>query len=427
MAEFVLFERSIIQEHTDDSLFVRLTCDRDNELEFFRIMTVTFAESLGLMTPMMIIDFEDGSGDLFNYNRLDTEATYTLFFGRSLEDSTQTEYKIADIQYQNGMLGRSTNIRFQVVFAARAWQQFSAEKKTRGWRRKLYSEVVEEIASEGDFGKVVVEPSQRLQSSIIQSGCTDTLFLKDIASYAAPASADGHYEYAATLDNRFFFRSTGELIADGVEEYQAGNMPLLRLDGQAGDRNRHRSKRENQGVPLNFLGFSGEEDYMRKLSDGASAIETGYYDWENRRYVRGVVHFEEEPVTQLSEWSLLRDDADFISKKMYGGRRGRIENQARNHLSRLALNMQAIHINIEGTHVLHPGKVISVIIPNSVEEAASPYNEMYSGFYMISDVKHQLFLTTSIEYVTQITLTRHGMDTKVLGGYIRSANGRAQF
>lgn len=423
--EFTVFERQILQESDRKGLFVRLFSDRDTRLQYVQVKSITLGESLGVLTPMMIVDLVDGSGDFFNHNRLDTEAVYTLIFGRDAENSREVPFKIADIQYQNGTMGQSDNVHFRIIFAHRSWQGLSARKRMRGWKDVLYSDVVKEIMTEAGYTPTV-EASQRLQDSVLQSNSTDTRLISDIASWATPASSDGHYEYAARLDGRFFFESTGAMINKAVPLYQANRMPLLRLGGDSFN-DQVRAALNEGNVPLTFLGFSGEEEYVTRTSNGASAIESGYYDWEKRKYVKKVSRFEEQTISQLSAWSLLRSDAQFVSKKVFGGRDPDIERTSENRLSSLALNMQTLHINIDGQHTIHSGDIIEILVPTAIQGSISPFNEMYSGFYMVKDIKHQLHLHKAVDYVTQISLVRHGMDINRLGGYLKSAKGKAAF
>jgi hypothetical protein len=49
---------------------------------------------------------------------------------------------------------------------------------------------------------------------------------------------------------------------------------------------------------------------------------------------------------------------------------------------------------------------------------------MYSGFYMIADIQHLLSLNTATDFVSQLQLTRNGMDAKDMEGYVRSKKGK---
>lgn len=424
--EYVIFEREFREENAHDNLYVKLVCNADTELQFVTVRGITFIESLGLMVPSMIIDFVDGSGDFVNHNRLDTDATYTLYFGRTQEDCYQTSYKILDIQNANKLKGTSSNMAFKVVFGHKSWEDTVAVKKNRSWGNVYLSDVVEAIANEKGYSEVTVEPSMEIIESVIQSNRPDSQFIASLKGRAKPRSEDGHYEFCGTLDNRFFFRSTYELIQEGVRLRSLDKMPLLRLGGQPPKQHRDTIYADNENVPIAFLGLGLSENYMANVAEGVTSIRAGYYDWENRRYVRKDRRFSDLNSTQLSEWSLIRSNSNYVSKRVFGGRKAEVVNEAINELSQRSLNMQDIYINIEGQVKMHCGDIVEVMIPTG-EDSQVPYSELYSGFYMIRELKHSISMRSSVDFVTQVTLTRHGMDSKELSGYAKSANGRARF
>lgn len=427
MDEFIIFERTFVRMNQADNLFVRFSCAEDNELQFVRATNVVFKESFGLMTPTLAVTFMDGSGDFINNNRLNTEAIFTLHFGRDLYNSYKAEYKIAHINAGNGISGQSKSTHFQVLFVHRAWEEVTAEKRNRGWSNVRYSDVVNTIAREGGYKTIEVEPSSGVRETIIQSNVTNRDMMRYLKRDASPRSGDGHYEYSGRIDNVFFFKSTSQLISEGIAKFRAGTMPVLRLGGQPSVENRDELYAQNENVPISFTDFSINEKYMKSVIDGGSAIESGYYDWNSRQYIRSVHRFQDLNVTQLSEWSLLRDNVDFVSEKVDGGRDPVVQSKANNKLSVIAHDVQEIHVNIEGQYTLHCGDIVEVIIPNALGDSESPYNEMYSGFYMISQVTHQMMLMSSSDYVSQLVLVRHGLDGKNMKGYRRSSKGRARF
>lgn len=423
MEEYTVFERMFNQDQNVDSMFVRLTCNEDNELKYVSVKSITMTEQLGLASPSMVIDFVDGSGDFVNNNRLNTEAIYTLYFGRELLEADETKFKIVDIQHGNGVQGRSKGTSFKVFFAHQHWEELSAVKKNRGWSLKKYSDVVDEVISEKGFSEVTIEESFRTIENIVQMNKTDSSLLEQIRQIATPKSRDGHYVFCGRLDNKFFFQSTYELIKRGMEIHKKKKMPLLRLGGQPPRVSREKQYDNNANTPISFTGFGASERYAQHVANGVTNIESGYYDWNNRIYVRRNKSLSDINATQLSEWSLVRDSTTFTSKKVFGGRNGVVVGKTINTLSEMSSSMQDVYINIEGQMSMHCGDIVEVIIPSS-EDDQVPYNEMYSGFYMIKKITNLMTLGASTDFVSQLILSRNGMDSKTMKGYVKSKKGR---
>lgn len=424
MEEFVIFERFFDQESRSDTFFIRLSCEEDIETQYIQPLRVAFAESLDSMYPMMIIDFVDGSGDFFSKTKLDTEVIFNLYYGRTIEDLERTQFKIAEIQFSNGIQGTPKSSSFKVIFLHKDWEEISAVRRNRGWVNTRYSDIVNQILQNREYDEIEIEESFRVPFNVLQSNWTDEYMIEYIKDNATPRSQDGHYEYCGRLDGRFFFMSTYELIQRGIEAYKNDDMPILRMGGQPSEQERERYYSENKQVPIGFMDFRNNEHYADFVANGITMIETGYYDWNNRRYIRTRKKFSDLNATQLSEKSLIRDNVDFLSKKLFGGRDSNIESYANNLLSGMAITMQDITINIEGTFHLHCGDIVEVVMPSNPEEDMVPYNELYSGFYMIREVNHAMGIQNQAEFVTNITLSRHGIDNKEIEGYVSSRKGR---
>lgn len=423
MTEFTVFEKTFEQKDDSDGLFIRLTCDNDSELQYVKVKSITLNESLGLTIPTMVIDFVDGSGDFVNNVKLNTDAVYTLHFGREMIEASESKFKIFSIQHGNGTQGRSKNTGFKVVFSHESWEDIIAIKKNRGWSQMKYSAVVSEIVSDKGFNNIDVEESQSTEDTITQINIADQKLLKYIQHRATPASRDGHYVFCGTLDNNFFFKSTYELIQTGMELHKNKKMVILRLGGQPSTRERERMYKENEKVPVGFSGFGSNESYAGSISNGASGVEASYYDWNNRAYIKEKKTLADINSTQLSEWSSIRKSANYISKKVFGGRDGGVVAREINTLSESSMNMQPVTINLEGQLELHCGDIVEVIIPTA-DDNQVPFNEMYSGFYMIDDIQHMMTLNKATDFVSQIKLTRNGMDAKDMKGYVRSKKGK---
>lgn len=425
--EYIVFERLFEKTDEIDGLFVKFVSNKDTKLEYMAVQGITFSESLGNMIPIMIVDFVDGSGDFINHNRLDTDATYTLFFGRTPEYASETVYTIADIETTNKTGGRSNNAQFKVIFVQENWKKVTSEKFTRAWVDKKFSDVVSEVVSDINYSETDIEESRDIITNIVQSNEANNTFIQSLSHKAMPPTEDGHYVYCGTLDNRFFFLSTSELIQRGVEEARNESMPILSLGGNPGPAVRKKAIENNERVPIGFAGFSVDERYMENVSTGITSVDYSYYDWDEREYVREKKAYSDLNSTQLSELSLIRESTtDMTSKKVYGSRDKNTKAIALNELSMQSLDMQDVHINIMGQLEMTCGDIVEVMIPTGYDSQI-PYSEMYSGFYMIKQIEHRMSLARATDFVSHITITRHGMDSQELEGYTVSKNGKARF
>lgn len=421
--DFTVFERTFDRTEDADGMFIRLTCDEDNELQHVRVKSILINESLGLLIPTMIIDFIDGTGDFVNHNRLNTDAIYTLYFGKTMIDACEVKFKIFNIHHGNGTQGRSKNVGFKVIFSQASWEDSIAVKKNRGWADMLYSDVIKEVLGDKGFKELDIEESNYPIEQVTQINIADGELLTNIRSKATPKSADGYYVFCGTLDNRFFFKSTFELIEKGMQLHKEKKMVVLRLGGQPSRQERDKMYSQNEKVPVSFTGFGGAENYAGNVSSGASGVQASYYDWHSGSYTVRQTKFSEINSTQLSEWSLIREATDYISKKVFGGRSSEIIDEVINKLSETSMTMQDVTITLEGQTEVHCGDIVEIIVPTN-EDSEVPYNELYSGFYMVTDIEHLMTLSSAADFVSKITLTRNGMDAKDMKGYVRSKKGK---
>lgn len=421
--DFTVFERTFAHTEDADGMFVKLTCSEDNELQYVKVKSILINESLGLLIPTMIIDFIDGTGDFVNHNRLNTDAIYTFYFGKSMIDASEIKFKIFNIQHGNGTAGRSKNVGFKVIFSHVSWEESIAIKKNRGWSDIKYSAVVAEVVSNKGFDVVDIEESLVEVELVTQINVADGVLISDIQKKATPASKDGYYVFCGRTDNKFFFKSTFELIKTGMDAFKEKKMVTLRLGGQPSRAERDKMYSQNAKVPVSFTGFGGAENYAGNVANGANGITGSYYDWDAGVYVKSTRTLADINSTQLSEWSLIRTATDYVTKNLFGGRSSEVFDKIDNMLSKTSMTMQDVTITLEGQIGLHCGDIVEVIVPTT-EDSEIPYNEMYSGFYMVSDVEHLMTLSSATDFISKLVLTRNGMDAKDMKGYVRSKKGK---
>lgn len=432
--EYVLFEREISKGIDEETLFVRLTCEKDFEIAFSYPKYVKMYEVLSTGSPYVIIDFVDAIGAGTNANKIDTNAIFTLYFGRTLEESRSMRMKIAKVDHSNGIGGKSTHVGFSIHFVHESWNSFIHKTHNRGWSNIKYSDVIAQIASESGFNVLGIADTRLTKELVTQTNTSNHKLLKKIIASAMPvAGSNGHFEFGVDLEGNFFCLPVSDLIkkahesrTDRPPSENRGEIPLFRMDGHpANVRERKDLKnKDNAGYPYLFSSYEVKEDYMPMMMRGAGGITTMYYDFDSGEYRKKNNTLSSSDFDQLSEWSVVHPDDEVNNTRLYGGRDPDTEVKGTNLLSNSTNSVQKVKIKTEGTPFIKIGDIVEVIIPNPPDMYSEPYNETYSGFYMVSGVEHMFRLHKRTAYSNILTLTRHGVDKKDLDGYARSSKGK---
>lgn len=431
--KYVLFERQIAKESSEEQILIQLSCEQDFEVAFANPQYVKVFEGLSMGSPYIIVDFIDANGDAVNINKMDTNAVFTLSFGKSITESRVIRMKIAKIEFGNKSMGTSSNFAFAVHFVHESWNTFIHKTYNRGWSNVRYSDIVSTIASESGFNVRHIAETPNTIPQVTQPNWSNLKLLQHISDRARPKNpATGHFEFGIDLEGNFFFMPLSELISKAHENKvdrppseNRSTIPLFKLDGNPqNEENRRRLKEENGFVPQTFHTFSVQENYMNQIMQGAGGITTSYYDFNTGTYKKKENKMSETDIDQLSEWSLIHADNERSSMRMYGGRDAGVEQRGRNRLSDSANSIQRITIQCDGTSYVKIGDLVEVLIPNPPEVYNTPYNEVYSGYYIVSNVENVFRLNKRTAYKTVLTLSRQGIDMKELDGYVRTTKGK---
>lgn len=431
--EYVLFERYIGKESEEEPIMIRLSCEKDYEVMFAAPMFVKIYEGLSMGSPYIVVDFWDANGDGVNINKIDTDAIFNLYFGRGLAESRHAKMKIAKVAFDNGKAGTSSRFAFSVHFVHESWNSFIHKTHNRGWKNIKYSEIVTAIAQECKFNVLKISETKKSKLSVVQTDWNNLDLLKRISSKAEPISgSDGHFEFGVDLEGNFFFMPFSDLITNAHEnrrdrpdsENRKG-MPVLRLDGNSPSQyDRKKMNEENGKIPVSFSTYSVDENFMDKIIQGAGGVTSMYYDFETGTYVKKDNKLSEQTTSQLSEWTLVHPSNEISSLKIMGGRNPEIQQEAVNRLSNVSNSIQKVKIEADGTPFIRIGDVVEVIIPNPPETYSEPFNEIYSGYYVVASVNNIFRLHKNTAYKTVLTLTRQGIDKKDLEGYVRTTKGK---
>tara|TARA_B100000700_G_scaffold324914_1_gene432277 strand:- start:1411 stop:2028 length:618 start_codon:yes stop_codon:yes gene_type:complete len=172
-----------------------------------------------------------------------------------------------------------------------------------------------------------------------------------------------------------------------------------------------KDRRNNKNVPTYFLGVHNKEFYSSGIINGAGGVVSKYYDWDTDEIETEDISFATEDTPMLSDFSSIREEATNNKQQFYGHSDTNTPFQSKNILNEAASSMFTLNVFTEGSPFLHIFDVVELVIPATNLGSKIPVNAMYSGFYMVSAVAHQFkFGDSTIDYITEASLTRHGVD-----------------
>lgn len=437
MADYTLFEVFIGKNEKEDEVMMKLTCDQDIEARLISPRRVRVFNGLSMGSPMVAMDFTDGVGDLVNFQKLDTAATYTLYMGTSRYKSIALSLKVAKITFENNTAGKTENFGFTVNFVHASWNALFNSKKNRGWSNINLSTIVEEIISESGVPIKHITPTAGVFPHVVQPHWNNLTLLQwlRVRSYATTNTGPtGHYEYGIDLTGNFFFTPFSQLYQLQLEVSKSGEtppsenrfpVPVLRLDGSnLNSRQRTQSLEDNGYVPTTFAAYGVNEDYLASTLQGAGGTSSMHYDFETGTYVSTVQNISNSSIPQLSEWALVQGVDETNYYRNYGGRDTNTPNIGNNRMSEVSSSLQEVKIQTEGNSYVKIGDVVEVVIPTQPDQYTQPYNEMYSGYYVVSEIEHLFSLGGQTSFNTRMTLSRQGIDGKEHPNLTRSTVGK---
>lgn len=412
MAEFVIFERTISRRDPNTDLFIKLVCDKHNEISRSTPLKMELVEAFGMISPVVVLTIKDYRGDLFNHMKVNTAGTFTLNFGRTLEESIDIQLKISKYEQMNSIMGRSHEMELKITFVMANWYPMMSVRHNRGWADTKYSDIISELAGEGSYGEVNVTESEGEVKSTIQPYWTNNKMLRWIKEKMYPSEeftaseGYGHYEMGVTLENKFFYQITSEIIKKTGE---AAKMTLDMADKKGEEAAKNR--KGNKSVPTYFLGVHNKEFYTSGIIRGGGGVTSKYYDWETDEIKTEEIAFASEDTPMLSDYSSIREDVTSNKEQFYGGTDVNTPFHAKNYVNESAHSMFGLDIMTEGSPFIHIFDVVELVIPATNLGSKIPINSMYSGFYIVSGVRHSFsFGDSTVDYVTEASLTRHGVD-----------------
>lgn len=419
----IVFERLIGQDRSRSSVFIRLESEDENGLSNVLPQSVYIAEALSYGSPIVTVTFKDQYGVYMNLLKIDPSARFDLHIGETLETATVLPLRLSRIDMTNNVSGKSDNLSFKVSFVHYGWNEYLNKRRCRAWNNTKFSDIVEEIATESLYEEVEITPSRFDNEFTVQPHWTNNVFMRWVQENAIPEKYDDHYEFSGRIDNSFIFKSISDIIEENQEDAENENIPVIKLNGYSSSPStRNEEKEENDETPPYFLSFSSTEHYMDSVINGGSFTSV-YYDFDSGKLVTTPVATPDMKSLQMSDWSSNKEEHNTSSIVLNSGRDNHGVERTKVKMSSVQLSTNQFKIQTEGSIKLHVGHMVEVIVPTP-SNMIPPFSVMYSGFYIVGGITHQLVLEPSPNIISSIELTRQGFDGVDLSGYTTTKLGK---
>lgn len=391
----------VFEEKWSDSFYIKLESEFESELALANLESALIIDSFEQNTPIFITRFTDGLGDLITHNRISPDNEYNLIIGENEFESVNKKFLLAKNKFTTTAPGKTENVLSEIYFVSNHWKELISRKRFRGWERVRYSDVVRQIANECGFENVRIEPTEGI-FNVIQPGWTNYQLLKWIKDRAVNTNDVGGYELGIRSDDALIFETVDRLNS---------RVPVreLYMAGMEEDVNQ-------------FFDIKIVQNYSDMINQGASGYRYGYYNFNNRQYVRGSHSLSQSHQRQLSDWSYVTNRHNTTDNFYNGVRDIHTKNIIDSRVLSTSNSIQRIEINIVGDATLKLGDIVNILIAPT-EHSKLPVNEFYSGYYMISNISHEILFKDK-NYLTQLTLSRQGINGPEVSGFVTTTIGK---
>lgn len=426
MTDIVLFEQYIVgSKNEEENFYVRVTTDRENQnfISNLKILSVSVREQTGVGTPVCAFTVMDLNGDLINHKIVEGDFVFRLIMERDDKQSNIFTLKPTKISATTTQTSRPDQILYTMHLVSHNWERMMSKKRNRSWKDALYSEVVEDIAKDVGFKHVFVTPTKKRVPNIIQPYWTNfemLRWIKQRVESANPADS-GAFDFAATVNDGFYFASMGSLIRQGLSGVQ-GPRPtnrtrtLVMRDLRTEDYEKGYRKIE---------GFDITQDFFGSSFAGATGIKPAHYDYMNKKYViNDTVYFSDTDEPQLSDWALVSESQQDDTKILFTHRDTDSEIIAKNKVSDAVNYIQKVAVKVSGICDVNIGDIIEIQIPLSLENSRSIINEHFSGSYLVT-MKQSFIDINTPKANTMYKLTRQGVNGVDVKALTKSSRGKS--
>jgi len=424
MAEVAIFTEFVNSRSETDSLFVSMSTETELSVLNVKAIRLEIAEVFSSGSPIVSFEFIDGNGDFVNHLKPNPSTKYYLDIGRSALEATRIELRCSKIVMVNGKTGSAEQVSFKMFFVHHGWNNLINKRVSRGWKDKKTSEIVTEILEECEYKEIEVSESVEPLETFIQPYWSNLQTIRYLRKKTDTENG-GHVEFGCTIDGKFFFKSVGDLIEEQKEAAKSRDIPIFKMEGQISEEvDRLEAYKKNKNTPTYLAHFTGEESYLEAILAGAGGVTAMYYDSEEGQFIREPIKYSDIETVQLSDWTSVQEEHELATLPQRGGREQDIILESKNKVTDIINSMSRLEIISEGCPNLHIGTMVEVIIPTPVSiMSIQPQNILYSGFYLVSGVKHVITFKNST-LTSAVSLMREGFDGKDLEGYVKSTKGK---
>lgn len=420
MSRTTLFQQMVENDEISvNDTYVKLEVDSYSELFLTnsKLLGLTIKEVTGTSTFIVSMTIVDFFGDLINHAIVEGSFDFWLTIGRNEFDNIEYKMRASKINTANIASAASKNYAYSITFVSHNWKEMFLVRHNRAWRDKKYSDIVKEIANEVGFNETYITETDTLAPLTIQPYWTNFEMLRWIKKRASSPSGAG-FDFSLTSNDGFFFSSYGDLIKkrtlgiQGTDEQSSVVLTMKRLSSNDYDN----GFRSIERIELT-------QDYMIALRAGASGVSYSHYDYMNKRYTgKKQQTFSQSEIPQLSEKAFISEGDELVGSNIYSFTDTESEKIAIQKLSFISNKIQTLRVHTPGVSEAHIGNVVEVQIPLGVDESNLPYNELLSGFYLVTGKETTVDESGSAS--TILRLTRHGVNTQDTKTLIDSKRGR---
>lgn len=429
-----LFSKTVVrnpESEGDDSISISMECDDVLDIQLSVPTQLTTYEAFSMGCPVLVISFLDGRGDLMNAKKLDTNATYILNLASYDGSEIESKWKLSHIEHINTSIGQSSQGAFSLHFIHDSWKAFAYDIHCRGWAKKKYSDVIEEIASECGFEITGIEETNDTLEYIQQPNWPNARFIRWMMERSSPSEGSGEFEYSVSIDGKFMFAPFSAFINRTFQIREGATKPIELYVGapQTDEKRRSSARKQLTNVQAKVLSYSVLEQSNAYHKQGAGGVVNSWYDFDTAEYTREPFTYSDSSNLQLSEWSVVNEEWETSPVHLNHGRNAlEAEYIGENRITSIVNGMNQVRVVIPTSTVVRVGELVNFTIDNPPEykNEQGQKNEIHSGLYVVASVKNTYTSRRGAEsFKTELLLVRQGNDKKESNYYTKSKGGKA--
>lgn len=418
----VLFQQAVMQSGGQKGFFIRLATDSANDIfvENSYIAGVKIRESIGASTYIVSLSIVDIDGDLVTANMVEGAFKFYLTIGDDEFDNVTYTLKISKISAANLAEANSSQFIYTLTLISDKWTDFFLKRHNRSWRNLRYSDVVTLLAQEMGFRDYYVTPSDGIIDTIIQPYWTNYELFRWIKRRIVSGGTGG-YDFALTVNDGFFFSSYSDLINEETVDVQGTNNGengtiryIMRTVSQESFDHGNRS----------ISNIELQQEYMIAMKNGASGVTHSHYDYMNKQYSgKQPLTYEDLNESQLSSWAFISEEDQQLGTNIYTFSDTSSLEVATSKITNASNKIQSLGLVLDYYSESQIGEVIEVQIPLNIDRYSIPFNELLSGFYLVSG-KEVSFDPDSNRATTRLKVIRQGVNSQDPKTLVSSLKGR---